>query len=106
MSNVFIKLGHYIKYKGEVFIVVKQLSLLKWKIRNERTCLTVLATNFETTNYRPAKQVTYRSSDYLVTGLGAIINLTTGKFMKWSENNGNRIDILKLASALPEVGTV
>lgn len=60
-------------------------------------------------NYKPesvkpinakCKVVLYRNAEYLVTPKLNIISRTTGRIMKWSETDGNRVAILAAAAAM------
>lgn len=91
-----MKVGQYVLYKNKYYLVVKrrgdllQLLCPEHKLQvHERNC---------TATRKAARLVTYRDNHYLVTGKQNIISLTSCKIMKWSETDGNRLEILRRAS--------
>jgi hypothetical protein len=88
-----IQLGSYVSYKDKTYIVAELKGNLIM-IVSPTTTLQVGVKSVEVLNHEPAKIVSYRDSNYLVTVKGLIISLTTNKIMKWNETDGNRIAIL------------
>ena len=92
MSN--IQVGSYVTYKGRVFIVTELRGSLVLIISEDNKLQVSQKSLTLITSFRPAKIVSYRDANYLVTTKGLIISLTTNKIMKWNETDGNRIAIL------------
>lgn len=91
MNNL---IGKYVTYKENIYLVVRMvgerillLSPIKGKIE-------VKVTSVILTNYQPAKLVTNRGKDYLVTNKKLIISLTTWNVVHKSESDGIRKEIL------------
>lgn len=87
-------LGQYVTYKENVYLVVRingerilLLSPSKGKVEVKMTSVT-------TTNYKPARLVTNRGRDYLVTDKALIVSLTTWNVVHRSESDGIRKEIL------------
>jgi len=94
--------GQYVKYNGETYIIVKQnangtIQILNPTLEGPLSKISVAKTNL-TAIGKEAKIVTYKGAEYLVTPSNNIISATTGKAMKWAENDGNRRTILELAN--------
>lgn len=94
MNEVY--LGKYCQYKGDRFLIVEDRDSKLLIISLEKK-LQILKDNAVILPFKPAKTVTYKSAEYLVTRFGAIISLATHKFMNWDAKNGNRKAILALA---------
>ena len=92
MSN--IQLGSYVSYKNKTYIIAEIKGNLIIIVSPTANTLQVGAKSIKVLNHEPAKIVSYRDTDYLVTTKGLIISLTTNKIMKWNETDGNRIAIL------------
>jgi len=90
-------IGSYVTYKSSTYLVVRSTAN-KVLLLSPDNKVQVLASSVTKTNLRPAKQVRYRHADYLVTGKGLIISLTTCKVMRWLNTDGNRLAILALAN--------
>ena len=92
MSNSL--LGRYVTYKENIYLVVR--------INGERILLLspnngkveVKMTTTLSTNYKPAKLVTNRGRNYLVTDKGLIISLTTCNVVHRDASDGIRREIL------------
>lgn len=63
-------------------------------------CVRVTQKQITATNLRPANIISLSGRDYIVTAKGLIISITSGKAMKWKDNNGNRIKLLHASDAL------
>lgn len=87
-------LGKYVTYKENIYLVVRingerilLLSPNKGKVEVKMTSIT-------TTNYKPARLVTNRGKDYLVTDKHLIISLTTWNVVHRDTSDGIRKEIL------------
>ena len=91
--------GCYVTYKGTKMLIVTEkpskVTLINPLVGNAK--VTVLKTNVITTNHRPAVIVAYKMARYIVTALGCIISVKTGKVMKWDDTDDNKLAILKLS---------
>ena len=90
-------IGSYVVYKSNTYLVVRESEGMILLLSPEKGKVQVLASSVTKTNLRPAKQVRYRQTHYLVTGKGLIVSLTTCKVMRWLNTDGNRLAILALA---------
>ena len=87
-------LGTYVTYKGNNYIVVGETKS-QIKINGiDLKQLQVNKTSVKKLDVPPAKLVEHHGKEYLVTTKGNIFSVTTGKLMKWPENNGDRKNIL------------
>ena len=109
-----LKTGSYVGYNGEFYIVTKKNPNNTWQILHigaKETKKVSVSKDKLKVFEEAAKKVTYKGIDYLVTPKNFIIALEgpnrkeSASLMKWQENNGNRVAILNLAKAEPEVET-
>ena len=95
--------GGYVDYKGERYILVKELSPGIWQlydlIRNQKVATRVQ--NITTLNEKGAI-VKYGQKEYLVTSDKKIIDLDKTKVVTWPSNDQNRKNILELAAKQQE----
>lgn len=89
-----IQIGSYVSYKNKTYIVSAINSTKLMIVSPTANTLQVGIKSVEILNHKPAKIVSYRGVNYLVTAKELIISLTTNKIMKWNETDGNRIAIL------------
>ena len=89
-----IQVGSYVSYKDKTYIIAELKGNLIMIVSPTANTLQVGIKSVEVLNHEPAKIVSYRDANYLVTAKGLIISLTTNKIMKWNETDGNRIAIL------------
>ena len=89
-------IGSYVKYKDEnIYVVIKFTAKNMVKILNPKTQfkLQVKEENVKMLNYEPMAEI----DGYLVSRKGLIISLTSGRVMKWSDNHGTRLKLLRKA---------
>lgn len=96
--NTF-KIGQYVTYKNAVHMVVATAGNTGAWVRLINPAVgqgkvQVNGANCSHTNYAPARVIGHKGAEYLVTGKGLIISLTTNRVMNWGDENGNRIAIL------------
>ena len=89
-----VQLGSYVSYKNKTYIVSAINGTKLMIVSPTANTLQVGIKSVEVLNHEPAKIVSYRDANYLITSKGLIISLTTNKIMKWNETDGNRIAIL------------
>lgn len=93
------KLGQYVEYKGNVYIIVKDLGENLLQIYNPllegaKAKLRVSINNIGFLDSF-AEIVPNRGIDYIVTPKDTIISLITNKIQKWDQDNGLRKEILE-----------
>ena len=90
------QVGQYVSYKFNTHMVTKTHGYWVWIIdpRLGNVKLKVNYRNLKATRFPSAKVVTHQYRQFIVTGKGTIISVTTGKVMQWGEENGDRIAIL------------
>jgi len=89
-------IGSYVTYKGNTFIVTEYDGTYVRIIKPSCKRRVLFSSIKILENIKPARIVTYKDSSYIVTEKGLIISLTSHRIMKWGNENGNRIAILKL----------
>ncbi len=96
-----IKAGSYVEYKGTTYMVVGHanglVKIINPLVGNAKR--QVKPCNLVILSFTPALTISLKGAEYLVTTKGIIISLTTGRLMKWADDNGNRITLLALAKA-------
>ena len=94
-------LGEYVKYQkdGEIYLVVKIMNdtLLGEmyainSMQNGRKC--VSSKTVVKQNMKPAVRVEAKGCSYLITALGNIFSMKTGRLMKWQNGHGIRNKML------------
>lgn len=91
--------GSYVTYGGAICLVTETTGKDSVRVYNHtgtgsNRCVRVTQKNLGLTDLRPAVVLEHSGRDYIVTNLGLIISITSGKAMKWKDNNGNRIKLL------------
>lgn len=89
-------LGKYVMYKNLVYLVVKEGVMLGIfsPIHGRKQ---VARKSITEANMEPAKIANVNGANYIVTQMGNIFSVTTGKHMKWGDDNGNRKQLLDIA---------
>ena len=90
-------IGTYVTYKNQPWLVVRETGGMVLILRPGNEKLQVARRNVQTTSLRPVIQVEYELALYLVTRKGMIVSRTTGRVMKWTDDQHERRDILALA---------
>lgn len=94
-------LGTYVKYKGRPYIVVG-VTYNQYKLNSlKHGRVKINISNAELMKCDPAVIVEYKQNVYLVTKQDHIFSVTTGRFVKWTRDSGNRRAVLYLAGQLP-----
>jgi hypothetical protein len=91
--------GTYVVYKDTVQVIVKVSLNDRVQLLNPlggNTKVTVLRANVIGTNYKPMTLMSYNAAFYLVSRVGTIISLKTGRVMQWVEDHGHRVAIMNL----------
>ena len=102
VKNNPVEVGRFVQYKDRVFVVLKPTPQ-GWQIYNPALAGPYAKRSVSLESLKPLDVKADLVIDpkdqkqYLVTPKKAIISLTTGKVMKWAENNGNRKRIAGLA---------
>ncbi len=94
-----INVADFVKYKGEVAIVTNQSDDKCHIMQPHKTGgvrLQVKQASLSSMGMRAAT-IRHKTGWYMVTSKGTIISYTTGKLMKWGDNNPTRLSILSLS---------
>ena len=95
-------IGQYINYKDHTYIIVKVINNWCWLLdpREGNVKRKVVKANIYSTRYEPAQMVAVNNLRvYLLTKKDLIISLTTGRAMKWYDNDPKRLEILSLSES-------
>lgn len=98
-----IYVGKYVTYKEKPYLVVQLIGetvrIINPNIDGPNRNLCVSPSNLTEINCPPAVLVSYRGTNYMVTGAKQpqVISMTSFKAMKWPENHGIRKEVLSLA---------
>lgn len=92
-------IGDYVTYKGTNQVIVDcNDCCTQFKILDPTTNVKLVVStsneNLHATMHPFMVTVNHEGKNYLVSKRGLIISLTTGRVMKWDDNNGNRKAIL------------
>ena len=90
-------LGSVVTYKNNYYIALGYDGhLVKILAPNQgNRKLQVKRSNVTVVDTPPATVVPHNGSEYLVTAKGTIVSCTTGRVMKWGDENGDRKEILR-----------
>ena len=99
-------IGDFVEYKENMYIILKKnengtLQLYSPLLQGVESKISVSPKSVKRSIEAPAKKVTYKNKNYLVTDQGTIISLVSNTIMKWGPENGDRKAILALASSTP-----
>jgi len=89
--------GLYVEYTHKPYLIVKNAGDYVHLNSPVHGRVKVLKTNVRRLDIPRAPIVEHKGKKYVVTAKGRIFSVLTGKQMKWSDDNGDRRDILKAA---------